>query len=270
MKKINLLKVTLGIISMFLMVFTVSSFIPSLHADLAAMLPAWLGTTGTAITAAASFMISPDGRIMAKPQTGLVSASAQAAANPRINNGMALNTRGGVDPTIRVIQDAAIQLNFNITYTIGGTYVANTDIPIIPYLTSDTLPTGCTLASNQFASQAAYAGWYGSGQKKALFGYLNFAGSDSRYISNGKLRVRTYNDVSSVQNDSVVNLTAYAPIEWQNQYLTNIVNISDANYLTGDLNSQITLQLPAVTGTMDFTVYVKDSNRGATLTAAKQ
>lgn len=248
-----------------MLVFTVSSFVPSLHNDLSAMLPSWM-SFGASVMAVVPIVLSGGVR----NPGGLQSSAQSAAANPRINNGVALNTNGGTDATIRVVQDAAIQLNFNITYTVGGTYVANTDIPIIPYLTSDALPTGITLSSNQFASQAAYAGWYGSGQKKALFGYMNFAGSDSRYVSSGKLRIRTYNDVSQTQNDSVLQLTALPQTNWQNPYLTQIVNFENSNYLTGDLNTQITLQLPAVTGTVDMTVIVKDSNRGATLSAAKQ
>ena len=246
------------------------SFMPQLAAEL----PAWvnhltIAASGMSMAGGLPTLMIKDGQIMpmSDSNVGQRSVANKAASMSRVPNQVAQSTDGVVKASIKVISASASAKNFTIGYTIGGTYVAATDVPIVPYVTTDALPTGCTITSGTFATQAAYAGWFGAGQKNALFGKIQVSVSDARLLNLSQVRDRSYNDKAQTINDDLLD-TSLVYESWPNPNIATQQYAMDTQWMTGEKNRQITQQFPAVTGTINMTVYYTDTKQGATLEAA--
>ena len=262
----NTFKIFTSILALILVAFgfhnEIAAAAPSLN-HLSDMVPHWVNHS-TALSAGVMIPTRTNSPTVDQ------SLAVRGGAAPQVQNNAAYGTSGQtVDPTIHVIVDDATLLNFSVNYTIGGTYVALTDIPLLPWKYTDRMPTGITFASSQFASDQEWEEYF-TISKLALASKIQFDASVVGLLSSGKIRTRAYNDANTVMNDNVLPFSIAAP-NWINPFITTTQYIANAKWLTGDANNRYTIQLPATSGAiMAVTTFVPDAKGGAIIGKSRQ
>lgn len=103
-----------------------------------------------------------------------MSAGQVIADNPR---NPVIGTGGNEFEVIQTASEVPFAASLSFTITTSGTYDTTSDIPFIPKDEDATLPAQVTFGNSNFASFAAYAGYYG--KEPVMLGNLKVSASAS-------------------------------------------------------------------------------------------